>query len=319
MADSSAVTGPTRALVIANPVSGTHDPRAVDEIAGMCEATLRQTEVHFTTGPGNATAAVRSALERPEGAAPDLVVAVGGDGTVREVVQGLAGAPGRAALLAVPLGTGNSGYKMLWDDRPWTDALKAVLDDSGPGGSARVRHLDLALLVGTGNLVYLGSCTGVIAQALVTAADIPLVGRGRYARAFAETAAAYEPYPGRVVVDGKTVHEGPTVLANIGGGPYRGGQYLVLPHSRLDDGLLDVCVIGDGVKATEVPGLTLTAAHLDHPATVYARGRRITLERTDGGPLPLEHDGEYQYGIGSSATFEVRPGELAVWAPAAHR
>ncbi len=56
---------------------------------------------------------------------------------------------------------------------------------------------------------------------------------------------------------------------------------------------------------------------MTHPATVYARGRRITVERTDGRRLPLEHDGEYQHGIGAAATFEVLPGALPVWAPAA--
>ncbi|MEU4796148.1 diacylglycerol kinase family protein [Streptomyces sp. NPDC023327] len=315
MADSSDAAVPTRALVIANPASGSHSPELVRDVEELCSAHLSHTERHLTTAPGDATAFVRRALERTEGA-PDLVVAIGGDGTVREVVQGLAESAGRAALMVVPGGTGNSGYKMLWGEQPWTESLKAVLADSGPGGSARLRHLDLARLAETGNCVCLGACTGVIADALITAKGIALSGRELYARAFAETAEAYVPYPGRVVVDGKVVHEGPTVLANVGGGRYRGGRFLVLPDSVLDDGLLDVCVIGDGVAATEVPGLTLEAAHMAHPATVYARGRTITVERTDGGRLPLEHDGEYQHGIGSSATFDVLPGALAAWASA---
>lgn len=315
MADSSDAAGPTRALVIANPASGSHSPELVREVQELCSAHLRHSELHLTTAQGDATGFVRRALERSEGA-PDLVVAIGGDGTVREVVQGLVGATGRAALMVVPGGTGNSGYKMLWGERPWTESLKAVLADSGAGGSARLRHLDLARLAETRNCVYLGACSGVIADALITAKGSPLRGRERYARAFTETAEAYVPYPGRVVVDGRVVHEGPTVLANVGGGRHRGGRFLVLPDSLLDDGLLDVCVIGDGMAAAEVPGLTLEAAHMAHPATVYARGRTITVERTDGERLPLEHDGEYQHSIGASATFEVLPGALAAWAPA---
>ncbi|QEV20001.1 diacylglycerol/lipid kinase family protein [Streptomyces alboniger] len=314
MADSSDAAGPTRALVIANPASGSHSPELVRDVVELCAAHLSRAELHLTTARGDATAFVRRALERPEGA-PDLVVTIGGDGTVREVVQGLDGAAGRAALQVVPGGTGNSGYKMLWGDRPWTESLKAVLADSGPGGSARLRRLDLARLAETGNRVYLGACSGVIADALISAKDSPLRGRERYAKAFADSAKAYVPYPGRVVVDERVVHEGPTVLANVGGGRYRGGRFLVLPDSLLDDGLLDVCVIGGGVAATEVPGLTLDAAHMAHPATVYARGRSITVERTDGERLPLEHDGEYQYAIGASATFDVLPGALTAWAP----
>ncbi|MDO0925239.1 diacylglycerol kinase family protein [Streptomyces sp. TG1A-8] len=314
MADTAA-PAPTRALVLGNPASGSHSPELVEEVRELCASCLEHTEVHLTTGPGDATVAVRRALQRPDGA-PDLVVAIGGDGTVREAVQGLVPVTGDATLAVVPGGTGNSGYKMLWGERPWSEALKAILTDSGVGGSARLRRLDLARLAETRNYVYLGACSGVIADALITARELPLSGRERYVRAFADTAAGYEPYPGRVTVDGRVVHEGPTILANVGGGPYRGGRFHVMPGSLLDDGLLDVCVIGGAVAAADVPDLTLNAAHLDHPATVYARGRRITVERTDGRRLPLEHDGEYQHGIGASATFEVLPGALPVWAPA---
>ncbi|MBV2355201.1 diacylglycerol kinase [Streptomyces sp. J2-1] len=310
-----AETAPTRSLVIANPASGTHSPELVEDVARLCADHMERTEVHLTTAPGDATCAVRRALQRPDGA-PDLVVVIGGDGTVREAVQGLVPVTGTATLAVVPGGTGNSGYKMLWGERPWTESLKAVLTDGGVGGTARLRRLDLARLAETRNHVYLGACSGVIADALITAKALPLTGRERYARAFADTAAGYPPYPGRVTVDGRVVHEGPTVLANVGGGRYRGGLFLVLPDSLLDDGLLDVCVIGGDVPAADVPGLTLDASHMDHPATVYARGRTIVVERTDGGRLPLEHDGEYQHGIGAKATFEVLPGALPVWAPA---
>ncbi|MFE9494280.1 diacylglycerol/lipid kinase family protein [Streptomyces collinus] len=314
MADTAA-PAPTRALVLGNPASGSHSPELVEEVRQLCASYLERAEVHLTTGPGDATVAVRRALQRPAGA-PDLVVVIGGDGTVREAVQGLVSVTGNATLAVVPGGTGNSGYKMLWGERPWSESLKAILTDSGIGGSARLRRLDLARLTETRNYVYLGACSGVIADALITARDLPLSGRERYARAFADTAAGYAPYPGRVTVDGRVVHEGPTVLANVGGGRYRGGRFQVLPDSLLDDGLLDVCVIGDGIAAADVPGLTLNAAHMDHRATVYARGRSITVERTDGRRLPLEHDGEYQHGIGATATFEVLPGALPVWAPA---
>ncbi|MER6468075.1 diacylglycerol/lipid kinase family protein [Streptomyces collinus] len=314
MADTAA-PAPTRALVLGNPASGSHSPELVEEVRQLCASYLERAEVHLTTGPGDATVAVRRALQRPAGA-PDLVVVIGGDGTVREAVQGLVPVTGDATLAVVPGGTGNSGYKMLWGERPWSESLKAILTDSGIGGSARLRRLDLARLTETRNYVYLGACSGVIADALITARDLPLSGRERYARAFADTAAGYAPYPGRVTVDGRVVHEGPTVLANVGGGRYRGGRFQVLPDSLLDDGLLDVCVIGDGIAAADVPGLTLNAAHMDHRATVYARGRSITVERTDGRRLPLEHDGEYQHGIGARATFEVLPGALPVWAPA---
>ncbi|MBU7597851.1 NAD(+)/NADH kinase [Streptomyces sp. P38-E01] len=329
---------PTRALIVANPASGSHSETLLREVRDLCAARLDAVEVHLTTARRDATDAVGRALRRPyaphapevvrsngtaersDGTAvpstevrPDLVVAVGGDGTVREVVQGMADAPAPAALALVPGGTGNSGYRMIWGDRPWADALTALL--LHPGDRARLRRLDLALLRETAQLVFLGACSGVIAEALPIARTIPLHGRARYAEAFARAADAHRPYPGRVTVDGEVVHEGPTVLANVGGGRYRGGQYLVLPHSEPDDGLLDVCVIGGSVAASRVPELTRTAAHLELPDTVYARGRTIVVERLDGERLPLEHDGEYQDTLGDRATLEVRAGALWTWCP----
>lgn len=306
---------PTRALVIANPASGSHSPELISQIEHLCAAHMPDVAVHYTTERGNATVAVANAV-RGEGTepAPNLVVAVGGDGTVREVVQGLAGVEGAAAqtaLAIVPGGTGNSGYRMLWGDRPWSESLKSILTDAG--GTARARRLDLALLEETGNLVFLGSCSGVIAQALITARTTPGHGRARYAKAFADTAAAFTPYPGRVTVDGEVIQEGPTVLANVGGGRFRGGQYLLLPRSELDDGLLDVCVIGGDIVPTDVPGLTLTADYLDMQGVAYGRGRTITLERLDGEPVVLEHDGEFQHLTHSAVTLSVRRHALSAW------
>ncbi|MFI1863675.1 diacylglycerol/lipid kinase family protein [Streptomyces jumonjinensis] len=328
MISDASTPSPRRILVITNPASGSYSPRLIEEIAEACAGDGREVTVHRTTAPGDATTAVRRAVRGPftgPGAAgpPDLVLAVGGDGTAREAVQGLSASgegpvepgAGSTPLLVLPGGTGNSGYRMIWGDRPWRAALDAVLS---PDGYAAPRRLDLALFEETGRLVFLGACTGVIAQALVTARTTPGQGRPRYARAFADTAAVFEPYPGRVTVDGQVVHEGPTVLANVGGGRYRGGQYLLLPYSEPDDGLLDVCAIGGDVAPAEVPDLTLGSNRaLDLPGCGYGRGRRITLERTDGRPLVIEHDGEYQEYEASSATLSVLPGALTLWGPTA--
>lgn len=172
-------------------------------------------QLHRTTEPGDATrVAARTVSEQV-----DVVIAVDGDGTVREVVQGL--------------------LQMAPEVRP-------------------------ALLVEVDALVLLGACSGLIAEALVTALSVPQTGRERYRIALARTAERFEPYPGRVIVDGIVVHSGPTVLANVGGGQHRGGAYQVLPHSILDDGLLDVFVIGYEVAPVNVPELTRTGAHASH-------------------------------------------------------
>ncbi|WP_030261503.1 diacylglycerol/lipid kinase family protein [Streptomyces violens] len=320
---------PPRALVVANPAAGGYSAELVDHLAARCREQLASVTVHRTTGPGDATAAVRRALtEGPVGNRPGLVVAVGGDGTVHETAEGLLGQDGDgspAALLMIPGGSANSGYRMFWDDRPWQDTVSMVL-----GGRAAVRRIDLALLAETGGHVLLGSCTGLGAQILTavrtkangTAANgtkangtpAPGAGRARYARLLAEAAADFRPYPGRVTVDGTVLAEGPTVLAGVGGGRYRAGQYLLLPRSEVDDGLLDVCVVSGRTDPALLPTLARDGRHLDLPGAAYGRGRRIVLERLDGERLVLEHDGELRDRIGTTATFDVLPGALPVWA-----
>ncbi len=315
------------ALIIANPKAGTNSPELVAELTTRCESFLPSVEVHWTTGPGDATRAAKSAATRPSGPErPGLIFAVGGDGTVREVVEGLVTAAAaedpevvRPTLMVIPAGTGNSNYLAQWGDLPWRDAVTALSGaGGGDGGGAgagdgvepEIRMLDLCRLAETDELVLLGACSGLIAQALVFARDIQLTGRPRYQAAMAQTAAQYRPYPGRVEVDGKVVHEGATVLANVGGGRYRGGTYQVLPHSVLDDGLLDVCVIGAEIDPADVTKLTLDGGHLGRPGVVYARGRRIRITDTGGEPMWFEHDGELLPREHSTVTLEVLPAAL---------
>jgi diacylglycerol kinase (ATP) len=313
---TAASPAPRRALVVVNPTAGTAHPGLVEQVVRLCRDRLDAVHVHRTTHRGSATEAVRAALAPLEEPAPDLVVAVGGDGTVHEVVEGLmAEDAGRrrtgAALAIVPAGTGNSGYRMLWADRPWAESLQATL--AGAPGRARLRRIDLGLLAETGKPVLLGACSGLIAEGLIAARAVTAAGREKYARALPDAAAAFTPYPGRVTVDGKVLHEGRTVLANVGGGRYRGGQYLVLDRSELDDGLLDVCVVGAEVPAAEVPSLAREGVLGEQPGVVYGRGRRIVVERIDGEALRFEYDGELQHLNWTSMTVEVLPGALPVW------
>ena len=281
------------------------------QVAQIAARHVAQVRTYWTTRRGEATSEVRRhAAEMARAGRPGVVVAVGGDGTVHEVVEGLVwrDAPQRAdqALFIVPAGTGNSNYRSHWGELAWADALDAAL--SGLPGS--ISRLDLARVPELGELVVLGAGAGLTAKVLESARDVPLTGRARLAAALDHAAAQYTPYEGRVTIDGVVLHEGKTVLANVGGGPYRAWQYSVLPHSVLDDGLLDVCVVGAEVDAIEVPRLLKTAGHLGLPGVFYGQGKRVVIERIDGAPLCFEHDGELKAGIGPRFTVEVMPAAL---------
>jgi diacylglycerol kinase (ATP) len=262
----------TRVLIIANPAAGTVTPELVWELVRVCRLRVRQVSVRWTTGPGDARAiatkvaesvppAVASrALAFPSTAthavpeAPrTVVVAVGGDGTVRDVAAGLASAwHGTTPMLIVPAGTTNSCYRTLFGDTPWQSTVELML------AAPSVRLLDLARVAG--RLVFAGAST-------------------------------CEPtaFPGRVLVDGREIHSGLITQVAVSGA----GRSELLPRAVPDDGLLDVCVRG-------------TDSH--------DRGRQIRVERTDGQPLRLEHDGEpLPAGLGEY-TFDVVPAAVPVLA-----
>lgn len=308
---------PTGCLIVANPAAGAVREALVADVAARCARYLRSVRAFWTKRRGDAAAEVGRAVAGGTQYAPQVVIAVGGDGTVCEVVEGLvAGAavrspgqvPATPALFVVPAGTGNSNYRAHWGERPWQQALDLAL--SGLPGT--VTRLDLAQVPELGELVVLGAGAGLTAKVLESAREVRLTGRDRLAAGLEHAAAQFTPYEGRVTVDSVVVYEGKTVLANVGGSPYRAWQYQVLPHSRLDDGLLDVCVIGDTVDAVEVPGMLRTAAHVGRPGVHFARGRRVVIERIDGAPLCFEHDGELKAGLGPRFTVEVVPGALPV-------
>jgi diacylglycerol kinase (ATP) len=297
----------TRVLVIANPAAGSVTPALVWELVRLCRRRVSRVSVRWTDARGHAiriaTAAAESSVDSQV-----VVIAVGGDGTVREVAAGLAAAwrgSTPTPMLIVPAGTANSCYHTLWGETPWQSTVDSCLE------RPTVRMLDLARL--DGRTVFSGASAGFSPRAIHEARALTShVGPARYHAALVNLIPRYRPYPGRVLVDGRLVHSGPTLLTNVGGSRYRGGYFELLPHSLPDDGLLDVCVLGGEQPAEEMMRLTRTGAHVSSPGVVYERGRQVRIERTDGQPLWFEHDGEV-LPLGPSAyTIDVLPGVLPV-------
>jgi len=242
-------------------------------------------------------------------------VAVGGDGTVREVAEGLVRCPRRRGdsdmpvLLALPAGSGNSTCRNLWGELEWPEVLDAALDPA----RSTIRNLDVMRLIEPDVDVLLGASSGFLADVLIGARDVTgLAGRDRYYAAAAGVLAVMPAHPTRVTVDGQVIHEGPVSLAAVGGGRFRAYAFQFLPRSVLDDGELDICVIGAlaGSAVAGVADLVPSGGHLSRPEVLYQRGRRVSLERTDGQPLVAEFDGEVWAGAGSTLTVEILPGAL---------
>jgi diacylglycerol kinase (ATP) len=292
------VTGAARVLVVANPTAGTVTPALVWELVRVCRRQVSRVSVRWTTGPGDAFRIAESTAE-------DVVIAVGGDGTVRDVAAGLSAGWSRAALMIVPAGTANSCYHTLFGTAPWQSTVESAL------AAPATRRLDLARI--GDRVVFAGASAGFSARAVHEARALTShTGPARYHAALVNLMSRYRPYPGRVAVDGRVVHSGPTLLANVGGSRHRGGHFELLPRSSQDDGLLDVCVLGGEHSPAAMLELARTGAHVDVPGVVYERGRSVRVERTDGRPLWFEHDGEVLPLQRSGYTVDVVPSAVRV-------
>jgi diacylglycerol kinase (ATP) len=311
----------SRAAVIVNPAARGGAAAVAGEVAGLLISSLFDAvDVLRSEAAGECLALARQAVDEP---GTSLVVAVGGDGTAREVAQGMAeglgtwegagAAPADAPqLLIVPAGTGNSVHRALWGDRPWQDAVDLL----GRGGVVR-RDLDLARIEGHDRAVLLGASAGLLRWAVEATVRFPdLAGRELYAAAGLAAAQELRPFAGRVSVDGNLLCEGPTALAAVGGARRRGGSLEVLPHSLLDDGMLDACVLTarNAEEAITLLMLAMEGSHLDQPGVRYAQGHSITLECLDG-PLPFECDGDLWPGDEPSLTLTVVPAAVPVVSP----
>jgi len=310
----------SRAAVVVNPAARGGAEALADEVATVLRTGGVETEVVRTASAGDGVAVARGAVA---GGGLSMLLAVGGDGTAREVAQGMAeglgtwpgggpAADGAPGLVIVPAGTGNSMHRAIWDDRSWPEVVELALS-----GAAVRRDLDLVSIAGHRRAVLLGASAGFLRWAVEATARFPeLSGRELYAAAGLAAATELTPYAARVTVDGRVLAEGPMALCAVGGARRRGGSLAVLPRSVLDDGLLDVCVLAARGPDDAIALLmaAMEGGHLGQPGVAYAQGREVLLECLDG-PLPFEHDGDLWPGDERELRLSVVPRAVPVVSP----
>jgi diacylglycerol kinase (ATP) len=326
-----------QALVVANPAAGGSPMDVANKVTNQLVRRGFNVTTHLTARRGDAVQVVSESVRRaPHPSTPlDLVIAVGGDGTVREVAEGVVRGNGRwpgetgstdiavretPALFVAPGGTGNSFYRALFADIPVSDALEMVLGEDHTG--ARIRWLDIGRFVEGDQAVILGASAGFLARVLDQARAAPAgTGRQRYEQSALELIGRPDDLGTdvRVLIDGTVLIEGHLLLVALGGARHRGGSFELLPRSMLDDGLFDVCAIRatSPARLAELLLAVTTGTHLEQPEVAYAKGNTVTIEATGKGSMLVESDGDVVDGKAQpvrTVTFEVIGAALKVWA-----
>jgi diacylglycerol kinase (ATP) len=291
----------TRARVICNPSSGggSCEPDAVRE-------ALADFDIEWVNTQGGG-----DALEAAEEWSSGLLIVVGGDGTVNEVINGLgrAGFPIDVTLAVLPMGTGNDLAATLTIPNDLEEAQEAIREN-------RVRTFDVVRVrsEGVGERFFINVSTGGFGAEASSLADEEMKnrwGKLAYFRASLEKARDFDVREVRVTLDGEERMLRAVNVA-VGNCRYAGGGWLAAPKANPEDGLLDLVVIED-VGLKEALGLAPAALarsdYLDREGVFSARARKIRIETQPGG-LEFTADGEL---IGDEpAEFEVIPHTLKV-------
>jgi diacylglycerol kinase (ATP) len=260
-------------------------------------------ETLFSERPGHLIELARQAID--EGAT--LVVAVGGDGTLNEVVNGVAGS--NAELAVLPAGTGQDFGRTHGIPPRFDDAVRVALE-----GQPRTIDLGRVELEGAtrwfANVGSVGMSGAVALRA--NGMSKALGGRATFFYALTREFVAWRNTEVTVRLDdGERV--GPMHDVIVANGRWHGGGMKLAPDASWNDGLFDVVLIGDVTKldfVTTAPKL-YSGRHVGHPKIDVLRSATVTVEAPV--PLPIEVEGEP---IGTTpARFEVVRDALRVRVP----
>jgi YegS/Rv2252/BmrU family lipid kinase len=237
---------------------------------------------------------------------------VGGDGTVNEVVNGIAGTDAELALL--PRGTGVDTGRTYGIPAKFDSAVRIAVD-----GSTRTVDLGRATFRAWSgveetqlfaNIASVGM-SGAIAKR-TNETTKAFGGKASYLFATLAVFSRWRPSELRVTVDAetRTARMRDVVVAN---GKFFGGGMKMCPGAEPDDGLFDVLTIGDVTKADLVRTMPkiYKGTHLPHPKAELLRGALVSVDAAE--PLPIELDGE-QPGT-TPVRFEIVPQALRLRVP----
>jgi YegS/Rv2252/BmrU family lipid kinase len=298
-----------RLLLIVNPRSANRSTgRDWRKLRKRLQAVLPPFRAVRTSGPGEAARLATRAAGRYE-----VVVAVGGDGTIGEVANGLlANGAGGTALGVLPRGTGSDFVRTLGIPRD-IDKAASVL------ARGHCRQIDV------GRATYMSFSGERSSRWFVNAAEVGmgamvchevnrarrrLSGQPAFWWAILTTMRRYDPAVATVAIDGSPARELLLNNAWIANGCYTGGGMRTAPRASLDDGLLDVVVVEQASgwrRIARLPKLR-SGTFVDMPEVEYRQAARVEFSAET--PILVETDGD---AVGTTpATFEAVPGQLSV-------
>ncbi len=287
--------------LILNPISG-HEHAL--KVLPAVEALLQRRALAYcvkrsSQSEGITAIAARAAAEKPEG-----IIAIGGDGTLFEIVNGL---PPRCdvPLLFVSCGTGNDFIKSLKLPRDPIAALELQLD-------APVKRIDLCRMNDMRFLNVAGTGFDVDVLNCLDKYKSKYTGLRAYMRALVDAVKHYRPTVAQVSIDDGPEQEMSFAILSIGNGRYIGGGMKAVPDALVDDGLFDVVIVKPVRRCTILPLIAFFVGG-QHVRFGLGRAMRCKRLRIRCSGMTVNMDGELRNT--DTAEFELIPGGLCVRVP----
>lgn len=285
-----------KARIIYNPTSGREIfRRYLPDVLNKLELAGYETSCHATKGPGDAIEAARLAAERGF----DVVIAAGGDGTINEVVNGLAVQEVRPKLGVIPVGTTNDFARAIGANGSIDKACEIITDGfSKKIDIGKVNDQYFINIAGGGRLTEL---TYEVPSKLKT-----VLGQLAYYIKGMEMLPTLKPSPVKIEYDGK-LFEGEVMLFLVSNTNSVGGFEKLAPNARMDDGMFDFIILKKTTMAdfVRIVTLALRGDHLNDDLVIYTKANRIrvtseekvqlNLDGEFGGVLPAEFINLYQH------------------------
>lgn len=286
-----------RVKIILNPIAGRGRGGKVKE---SLLAALRESGIDFEAAFTGQRGAGRLLAKQAVADGFDTIIAAGGDGTVNEVVNGIAGS--QAALGVLPLGTGNDFAAMMDMPKCPVAGLERIIHGTRLAVDlCRVNDRFFASSVGAGfdgEVCYTANHKYRHLRGMVV-----------YLLSVFSTILSYEPRRIKLTVDGKEYH-GEILLVAVANSRSYGGGMLVAPDAAVDDGLFDICLADkmSPLRVTMNLPRFVRGNHLSLPEVTMLRGREIVLESET--PIYYQVDGEVLED--TRLVFRLIPGGLTV-------
>lgn len=272
---------------IVNKVSGNGKGyKTWKKIEKILEKKQVNYEVFFSERPKHATEIARNLVQDKR---TKIVVAVGGDGTIHDVANGLAGSA--VPLGCIPAGSGNDFARGLQISIDYEEALEKIL-------TGEQRKIDIATIGGQCCMTVVG--IGFDGQVAKTTNEsmykkwLNWLGLGSltYVFSLVEVMRCYKPVTIMLHIDGKKQEFTNVWLIAVANCPYYGGGMKICPDARCDDGLLDLCIVHDISKweLLRVFPRVYKGKHILHPSVTMLKGKHV--EVLPESPLLIHGDGE---------------------------